>query len=234
MSPFFSIWPLWEQGPQVTDSAIGGVRCCNATKEQKQVRKESKMYDRELISQARGGDISAFERLVERHRDSVYAFALRMTRSEKDASEIVQESFLSAYLHLSGFRNEAEFAAWVHWIAASHTSHRMRLMRKAPAAEGQFEAPKFDGCGVLARQPRGDWSDDVDKRGLSAELRRAVEDATDRLPDPQRQVFLFKDVAGLSYEQIAEICGDSIPLIKSRLHQARLSLRQAIDHFYRA
>jgi RNA polymerase sigma-70 factor (ECF subfamily) len=59
-----------------------------------------------------------------------------------------------------------------------------------------------------------------------------IEEATDRMPQRHREVFLFKDVAGLSYEQIAEISGDSISAIKRTLHLARLSLREAVDRFY--
>jgi RNA polymerase sigma-70 factor (ECF subfamily) len=192
------------------------------------------MCDLEVMSQAQQGDMSAFEALVERHRDSAYAFALRLTRSEADASEIVQESFLSAYLHLNEFRTEAEFAEWVHWIAAGHTSLRMTVMRRAQASKAQLDAPKCLACGALAKHTGTDWTKEIDEQPLSAELRRAIEDATERLPHRHRRVFLFKDVAGLNYEQIAQICGESIPAIKSRLHQARLSLREAIDKFYTA
>jgi len=74
--------------------------------------------DRELLTQAQAGDLPAFEALVERHRDKAYSVALRMTRSEADAAEIVQETFLSAYQHLPEFRGEAAFGSWVHRIAA--------------------------------------------------------------------------------------------------------------------
>ena len=76
-----------------------------------------------------------------------------------------------------------------------------------------------------------DWNS-ADEQPLSAELRRAIEDATDQLPQNHREAFLFKDVAGLSYEQIADVSGQSISSIKEQLHQARLSLREAIDRFY--
>jgi len=192
------------------------------------------MSDRELILKAQQGRMFAFEALVERHRDDVYAFGLRLTRSETDAGEIAQESFLSAYLHLNEFQNEAEFAGWVHWIAASHASLRLRSVLTAHNAEEQLKAPQSKASGTSVHHPKIDWSDDADQRPLTAELRRAVLDATDRLPERDREVFLFKDVARLSYQRIASICGEPIPAIKSRLLQARLILREAIDHFYRS
>jgi len=172
----------------------------------------------------------AFERLVERNRDDLYSFVLRMTRSETEAAEIAQESFLSAYLHLSHFRNEAEFRTWAHWVAAKHISIRRPLLSTPPAVESPLKAPEFRA--PLAHDPRADWNGSADEQPLSAELRRAIEDATDRLPQSHREAFLFKDVAGLSYEQIADVSGQSIPAIKDHLHQARLSLRATIDRFY--
>ena len=175
-------------------------------------------------------DLFAFEKLVERNRDDLYTFALWMTRSEAEAAEIAQEGFLSAYLHLGQFRNEAEFRTWAHWIAAKHISIRRRLPRTSVAAEGPLKEPEAH-AGV-ARDCGAEWDRGADEQALSVELRRAIEAATDRLPQSHREAFLFKDLAGLSYEQIAEVSGQSIQAIKDDLHQARLSLRATIDRFY--
>jgi len=174
-------------------------------------------------------DVFGFERLVERNRDDLYGFAVWITRSEEEAAEIAQESFLSAYLQLSKFRNEAEFRAWVHWTVAKQVSIRRQLLCTSPASEGALKAPETHTA--LGRDSMADWNS-ADEQPLSAELRRAIEDATDQLPQNHREAFLFKDVAGLSYEQIADVSGQSISSIKEQLHQARLSLREAIDRFY--
>jgi len=174
-------------------------------------------------------DLFAFEGLVERYRDGLYSFALRTTRSEAEAAEIVQESFLSAYLHLSHLRNEAEFCAWAHWVATKHIFTRRRLLPTSPNAKSTLKAP--ESFAAPAHNPGADWNCSADEQPMSAELRRAIEDAADRLPQRHCDAFLFKDVAGLSYEQIADVSGQSIPAIKDHLHQARLSLRATIDRF---
>ena len=188
--------------------------------------------DRELLSQAQAGDLSAFEALVERHRDKVYGVALRMTRSEADAAEIAQETFLSAFQHLNEFRGEAAFGSWVHRIAANHALMRLRHRNVVEAAEEELTGPEFNERGSWVEYPSSDWSRRADEKALDAELGNAIRLATDRLPDRYREVFVLKDIEGLSYEQIAEITGDSIAAIKSRLHRARLELRNAIDEFY--
>jgi len=199
--------------------------------EQKRVGQNVGTDDRELLSRAQSGDRSAFEELVARHRDSVYGFGLQMTRSEEEAAQIAQGSFLSGCLHLEEFRSEEEFAAWVNRIAATRVLMGRRD-RSAPRRAGEKLAPpKLDGG--LARNPTIDWSCFAEEKTLSAELRGAIQDAVDRLPEAHRDVFLLNDLAGLRCEQIAEICGEPIAAIKARLHQARLTLREAIDRFYR-
>jgi RNA polymerase sigma-70 factor, ECF subfamily len=188
--------------------------------------------DSELLAQAQAGDLPAFETLVERHRDKVFGVALRMTRSEADAAEITQETFLSAFQHLAEFRGEAAFGSWVHRIAANHALMRLRHQNVVQAVEEQLTGPEFNERGSWMEYPLNDWSRRADEKALDAELGTAIQQATDRLPDRYREVFVLKDVEGLSYEQISEITGDSIPAIKSRLHRARLELRDAIDRFY--
>jgi RNA polymerase sigma-70 factor, ECF subfamily len=101
------------------------------------------------------------------------------------------------------------------------------------AAEKELQGnPEFNDHGSWEEYPQSDWSRRADEKALDAELGQAIQQATDRLPEDYRRVFLLKDVDGLSYEEIGEITGDSVPAIKSRLHRARLALRDAIDRFY--
>lgn len=194
---------------------------------------ESVAEDQKLLEQAQAGDVAAFEALVERHKDRVYGLAYRMTRSEADAAEIAQDTFLSAYQHLPEFRGEAAFGSWVHRIAANNALMRLRHRRVVDAATDELKSgPEFNERGSYVDYPQSDWSRRADEKALDAELGQAIKQATDRLPEAYREVFLLKDVEGLSYEEIAEITKDSVPAIKSRLHRARLALREAIDAFY--
>jgi RNA polymerase sigma-70 factor (ECF subfamily) len=198
----------------------------------KQTGHDAGAGDGELLCRAKAGDLSAFEKLVERHRDSAYSMGLRLTLSETEAAEVVQETFLSAYQQLKEFRDEVELGAWVQRFAAKHALMRVHHRGAVQVARDELKLPEFNERGSHAEYPATDWSRGADDRVLSAELRCAIQEATDHLPQGHREVFLLKDAAGLSYEQIADLRGDSVPAIKSRLHQARLSLREAIDRFY--
>ena len=189
--------------------------------------------DRELLARAQAGDMSAFEALVGRHEEKVYGLALRMTRSEADAAEIAQDTFLSAYQHLNEFRGEAAFGSWVHRIAANNALMRLRRQKVLDIVSDDLAGPEFTDRGSLAEVPESDWSKRADDKILDEELGRAIREATDALPEGYREVFLLKDLEGLSYEEISEMVGISIPAVKSRLHRARLALREAIDAFYK-
>ena len=189
--------------------------------------------DRELLARAQAGDMSAFEALVGRHEEKVYGLAFRMTRSEADAAEIAQDTFLSAYQHLSEFRGEAAFGSWVHRIAANNALMRLRRQKVVDIVSDELAGPEFTDRGSLAEVPESDWSKRADDKIIEDELGRAIQAATDALPEGYREVFLLKDVEGLSYEEISEMVGISIPAVKSRLHRARLALREAIDSFYK-
>ncbi|MEW5740097.1 MAG: sigma-70 family RNA polymerase sigma factor [Myxococcota bacterium] len=187
--------------------------------------------DGALLARAQAGDVSGFEALVEKHKHRVYALALRMLNSEADAAEVTQEAFLAAFRNLKEFRGDSQFGSWVRRIAANFALMRLRR-RKASAEtlESSLVEPSFNERGSLLEAP-SEWRD-AEGDVLDAELRTAIERAAAGLADEYRQVFVLRDLEGLSYEEIAELTGDSVSAIKSRLHRARLAMRAAIDHFY--
>jgi RNA polymerase sigma-70 factor, ECF subfamily len=194
---------------------------------------EAAIEDRALLERAQEGDVDAFESLVERHQDRLYGLALRMTRSEADSAEVVQDTFFAAYQNLKHFRGEAAFGSWVHRIAANNALMRLRHQRVVEAATEELQAPEFTERGSLAEVPEIDWSRRADEKVLDEELGRAIRQGTDSLPEGYREVFLLKDVEGMSYEEISEMMGISVAAVKSRLHRARLALREKIDAFYK-
>ncbi len=188
--------------------------------------------DSALLGAAQGGDVGAFERLVERHRSRVYGLALRMLNSTDDAAEVLQESFISAYRNLANFRGDAQFGSWVYRIAANHALMRLRHRKVVRQVESSLDEPSFNERGSLIDEVAEVSVKDAEDAVMDKELRQAIEQAAARLGDEYREVFVLKDLEGLSYEEIAQLTGSSVPAVKSRLHRARLSLRAAIDRFY--
>ena len=194
--------------------------------------------DVELVKRAQGGDGDAFATLVERHQRQIYRLALRMTGSDADAQEVLQEAFLNAYEKLDKFRGDSQFSSWLYRIAANSALMRLRRKRRAPdnvtAGESAPEllAPKFTDDGHQSEPPRSDWSTRADDALASRELGAAIDHAVKELPEDYRVVFLLKDVEELSNEDIAKALDLSVPAVKSRLHRARLALREQLGEFF--
>ena len=199
-------------------------------------RPDGQPGDRELVERAQQGDGSAFAMLVERHQRQLYRLALRMTGSEADAQEVLQEAFLNAYQKLPLFRGEAQFSSWLYRIAANSALMRLRRKRRAPdtLAEQPLElaGPRFSAEGYLEPASSSDWSQRADEKMMSGELGEAINKAVADLPDDYRTVFLLKDVDGLSNEDIANALALTVPAVKSRLHRARLALREKLGEFF--
>jgi RNA polymerase sigma-70 factor, ECF subfamily len=199
-------------------------------------RADGQPGDRELVERAQQGDGAAFAMLVERHQRQLYRLALRMTGSEADAQEVLQEAFLNAYQKLPLFRGEAQFSSWLYRIAANSALMRLRRKRRAPdtLAEQPLElaGPRFSAEGYLEPTSSSDWSQRADEKMMSGELGAAINRAVADLPDDYRTVFLLKDVDGLSNEDIANALELTVPAVKSRLHRARLALREKLGEFF--
>ena len=192
--------------------------------------------DKELVALSQKGDGAAFAQLVERHQRQLFRLALRMTGSEADAQEVLQEAFLNAYQKLPLFRGEAQFSSWLYRIAANSALMRLRRKRRAPDTVPdeplELTGPRFNEQGGYEAPPRSDWSQRADEKLESRELGQAIDKAVAELPDDYRTVFLLKDVDGLSNEEIAHALELSVPAVKSRLHRARLALREKLGEFF--
>jgi len=127
--------------------------------------------DSELLVRAQQGEMAAFEQLVERHQQRVFAMTARMLRSDDDAAEVVQEAFLAAYRHLKEFRAEAAFGSWVYRIASNFALMRLRHRKVAAQVEEPEGAPNFNERGSLIDDV-ADWSRDAEEQTLDAELRK--------------------------------------------------------------
>ncbi|MFL5262872.1 MAG: sigma-70 family RNA polymerase sigma factor [Anaeromyxobacteraceae bacterium] len=196
---------------------------------------ESPRPDGDLVALAASGDGAAFSELVQRHQNKVYGVAVHILRDPSEAEEVVQETFLAALEKMAGFRGDAAFSTWLHRVAANAALMRLRRRRRSPEAPADTAVddllPHFDATGRIDSTPHHDWSKRADEQLSDREVRSAIERAIQNLPEDYRIVFLLRDVEGLSSEEMAEILGISVAAVKSRLHRARLALREALGPY---
>jgi RNA polymerase sigma-70 factor (ECF subfamily) len=188
--------------------------------------------DEELVARARKKDFGAFEELLDRYEDKVFRLAYRFVRNETDAKEILQDTFLSIWRKLDTFKGDAQFSSWVYRVAANAALMRLRAQRRHPEiSTEELPVGYLDRLGPLP-PPGENWAKRPDDELQSQELRQHIQSAVDSLPELYRTVFLIRDVEGLSTEETAEVLGISIPTVKTRLHRARIALRDAIGEYF--
>ncbi len=190
--------------------------------------------DADLVARARTGDYAAFEALVKKHQRRVFATALGIVKNPAEAEEVAQETFLSAFEHLEGFRGDAKFSTWLFRVASNHAL--MKLRKKKPEAQGDLVdlepamaharersegTSPFDALSLWARRP--------DEALAASEVQDALESALAALPDEDRALLLMRSMEEASHEVLAESFHTTVPAVKSRLHRTRLVLRQLMD-----
>jgi len=187
--------------------------------------------DAGLVEALRREDPEAPELLVETFGDRVYRLALRITGSNEDAEEVAQDALWTAARKIHTFKGESAFGSWLYRIAANAAYQKLRARRgKAREVALDDVLPSFDGDGRHF-EPMADWSERVDERALTGELREVLERAIGGLPPDYRTALVMHDVEGLSNPDIAETLGISLPAVKSRVHRSRLFVRKRLAEY---
>jgi RNA polymerase sigma-70 factor (ECF subfamily) len=196
----------------------------------------AQLSDEILVERARTKNEAAFEELVNRYEDKLYRLAMRFVRNETDAQEILQDAFLSAWRNLPTFEGRAQFGSWMYRVTVNAALMLLRSRNRHPEVGVDDVEPTALNDAVVENgqmmRSNMDWSQRPDDQLQSDELRRHIQAAVDTLPEGLRTVFLLRDVEELSTEDTAELLALSVPAVKTRLHRARLALREAIGRYF--
>lgn len=184
--------------------------------------------ERELLVALRRGDDHAFEAVIRVHGRAVLACARRLLGNEEDARDCVQETLLAAFRSVGTFEGKSRQSTWLHRIAVNHALMRLRRRRARPELAIEDLLPRFLEDGHHA-DPPCPWSEAQTVALQTAESRRIVRDAIERLPAQHREVVMLRDLEGLSTEETAELLGITSNAAKIRLHRARQALRTLLD-----
>ncbi|MCC6349162.1 MAG: sigma-70 family RNA polymerase sigma factor [Candidatus Eisenbacteria bacterium] len=185
--------------------------------------------DAELVNLARDGDTRAFDELARRYQDRVFRLCFKILRHEDDALEAAQDAFLSAYKGLARFKAESTFSTWLYRVATNAALMKYRKRRDGHVSYEQSQSVIED----LEPMAIADWSEQPLDRLLDAETREILSREMERLPDNEREVFVLRDIMEQSNEQVSRELGLSIAAVKSRLHRARVHLRDRVNRHFR-
>ena len=181
--------------------------------------------DAAAVALARDGDSEAFRALVERHGRAVYRLAYRMTGSQQDAEDVVQETFLRAYKQLSRFESRANFGTWVHRIAVNCS---IDLIRSRPHREAAIDAPDLEhiGAAVESTDARGT---SPERLMLSTEVQERIGEAMTGLSRMERAAFMLRHFEGRSIEEISQSLGLKTNATKHSIFRAVRKMRVALE-----
>lgn len=182
--------------------------------------------DETLAARAAAGDDAAFELIVSRYQGRVYRLACRLTGSEADAMDVLQDTFLQVYRRVGSFRGESRFGTWLYRIATNAALMHNRVRARQRAESLETFLPGFDTAGVHLGTPAdlqgaASVEEILDRRLLAEKARAAIE----RLPEANRAAFVLRDLEEMSTSDVAEVLGIETAAVRQRVHRARLMLR---------
>jgi RNA polymerase sigma-70 factor (ECF subfamily) len=175
--------------------------------------------DEELLTRSGAGDRRSFEHLVDRHDDALFRYALRLCGGEREAEDALQDGLLAAWRGAATFRGEAAARTWLFQVVI----HACRRGRRRKVGE-----PERHDDVTLAVDLAAEGSP-PDERVAAREVTSALEAALAAMPDDAREVLVLRDVEGLSGEETAAALGVGLAAMKSRLHRARLELKERVE-----
>jgi RNA polymerase sigma-70 factor (ECF subfamily) len=187
--------------------------------------------EKELVNRAQGGDLSAYDELVKRYQERIYATVYHMTSNHEDANDLAQESFVKAFQALKSFKGGSSFYTWLYRIAVNKTINflKQRKNRQHMSLNDlDFNAEHNPDLVALIsdKTPRRD-------AGLS-ELQEKLNAALLKLSESHRLAVVLHDVQGLSHEEIAKIMHCNIGTVRSRLFYARQQLQALLADYVKA
>jgi RNA polymerase sigma-70 factor, ECF subfamily len=176
--------------------------------------------DDRLLAQAREGNRRSLEQLLERHQAQIYRFGLQMCRDPEDAKDVLQETLLALARGVRTFRGASSLSTWLYTVARSYCLKKRRRRKDAPAESARTDLESAAAIEDSAHRP--------DEALAERQTREALAHAIAALEPKYREVLLLRDVEGLTAPEVATVVGASVQAVKSRLHRARLSVRERV------
>ena len=181
---------------------------------------DGEQSDAQTIQHILDGNTGMFELLMRRYNERVYRAARSIVRDEQEAEDVMQQAYVNAFTHLRQFNGSAQFSTWLTRIAINEALARVRR-------RGRYETYNDDLSNVEPFMPSTP-APSPERQAFAGELRGLLEWAIDELPDGMREVFVLREVEGLSTCEVSECLGVSEDVVKTRLSRGRAALRRLL------
>ena len=182
--------------------------------------------ERALIARLKERDELAFNEVVRAHGDKVFSLVYRMIGNRAEAEDLAQEVFVTVFKTVDTFRSESKFTTWLLRIAANHCKNRIKYLSRRRTDGGGLDDMPEEKMADVGRALVQGHIDGPDVMLEAAELERLMQEAITTLDEEHRLLIVLRDVEELSYEEIGEVAGLPEGTIKSRLHRARMAIKE--------
>ena len=187
-----------------------------------------KKSDNQLIEEFKRGNQQSFEELISRYAGKAFCLALRLTRNQEDAEEVLQDVFTTVARKIENFEGKSSFSSWLYRVTVNAALMKLRKRKQDQSVLIEDVQPQVQEA-VIAKSVEKSVAEHEASR---LEVAQALEDAIRRLPDEYRPVFVLRDVDGLTSGEVSKILNLTIPAVKSRLHRSRMMLRRKLARFH--
>lgn len=181
---------------------------------------DAEQTDEEVIRHVLDGNTAMFELLMRRYNERIYRSARAILKDEQEAEDVMQQAYVNAFTHLRQFNGSARFATWLTRIAINEALARVRRRGKYDTFD--------DDLSMVEPLMSGNAPENPERQAFTGELRGLLEWAIDTLPNGMREVFVLREVEGLSTAEVAEALDVSEDVVKTRLSRGRAALRHVL------
>ena len=190
-------------------------------------RQTAALSDSDVVARVRAGESGLFEILMRRHNQRVYRAVRSVVREEADVEDVMQQAYVNAFTHLHQFEDRSQFSTWLIRIALNEAFGRRRKLQLSESLARTGSGAVGDDREAFMETLTAPGAD-PERQAYGQELRRALEEAVDALPETYRTVFMLRDVEGLSTSETGAGLGLGDEAVKTRLHRARAMIRRAV------
>jgi RNA polymerase sigma-70 factor (ECF subfamily) len=221
--------------PQASGDAPGGPCAFERPIQSEPVQILEREEEIELARRLMAGDAGAFDQFVEHFRAKIFQYSWLMCGQREDAEDVAQDTLLKAFESFDQLREPERVRPWIFRIARNACLMKRRKGVFAPSHDLSLEdyLPAMEHDGGQIKLQIADWSQLPDRQLLQAEMRGVLDRAMAELPEAYRSVILMRDVEELSTLETAHVLDLSEDVVRTRLHRARLAVRQKLDEYLR-
>jgi RNA polymerase sigma-70 factor (ECF subfamily) len=189
------------------------------------------LKERILVRRLKDHDERAFSEFVRVYQNQIFNLVFRMLSNREEAEDVAQEVFITVFKNIGSFRGDCRLSTWIYRIATNHCRNRIKYLGRRRAQEHREyldEMAKLQPKDGMASQPTAGQVARPDQMAEGKQMEKLVQNAIAALDDEHREVIVLRDIKNLTYQEICEITGLPEGTVKSRLHRARIALKEKL------